>query len=313
MKEELISIIVPVYKVEKYLTKCVESIVNQTYKNLEIILVDDGSPDTCPKLCDELAKTDSRIKVIHKENGGLSDARNAGIDIATGEYLMFVDSDDYIDRTICEKLYYLLTENNADFSMCDAVRFFEDEEPHSLVQNVNIKTFEGKNVLNQLFYADSDYLVVAWGKLYKKNLFKEVRYPKGKLHEDVYVLHQILAQTDKFVYTNEQLYNYLQRSSSIMSSFTEKNYLHTYQAYLERYEFFKERKDKFSEQDNNTHMLGNLRNLYCRARADKFDIKNEILNTYKEIYKNTAKKSWKEVIFRRFFWIYLLLIKIKGN
>ena len=126
MEEELISIIVPVYKVEKYLDKCINSIVSQTYKNLEVILVDDGSPDSCGKMCDEWTKKDTRIKVIHKENGGLSDARNFGLDCAKGKYIQFVDSDDYIEKDMIEFLYKNLKENNADISICS--NYMVDEE-----------------------------------------------------------------------------------------------------------------------------------------------------------------------------------------
>ncbi|MBR1540013.1 MAG: glycosyltransferase [Clostridia bacterium] len=126
MEEELISIIVPVYKVEKYLDKCINSIVSQTYKNLEVILVDDGSPDSCGKMCDEWTQKDTRIKVIHKENGGLSDARNFGLDCAKGKYIQFVDSDDYIEKDMIEFLYKNLKENNADISICS--NYMVDEE-----------------------------------------------------------------------------------------------------------------------------------------------------------------------------------------
>ena len=123
-KEDLISIVIPVYKVEKYLEKCVESVINQTYKNLEILLVNDGSPDNCPKICDEYAQKDNRIKVIHKENGGLSDARNAGIDVATGKYITFIDSDDYISNDYVEYMYNLLKQNNTKKYWCFSKRGF---------------------------------------------------------------------------------------------------------------------------------------------------------------------------------------------
>lgn len=130
-KDPLISVIVPVYHVEKYLTKCVDSICSQTYDNLEIILVDDGGDDMCPSICDEYKKIDSRIKVIHKKNGGLSDARNAGLDIATGQYLYFVDSDDYIDDHTIEFLYASIVANGSDIAVCEYVRVSEDGEKYT--------------------------------------------------------------------------------------------------------------------------------------------------------------------------------------
>ena len=129
MKNLLVSVIVPIYNVEKYLRKCVDSILNQTYKNLEIILVDDGSPDNCGNICDEYALSDSRIRIIHKKNGGLSDARNAGLDIARGNYILFVDSDDYIDETMVEKLYEALEKEKAEMSLCSFVYVNDDGVP----------------------------------------------------------------------------------------------------------------------------------------------------------------------------------------
>ena len=147
MEKDLISVIIPVYKVEKFLDRCIESVVNQTYKNLEIILVDDGSPDKCGEMCDEWAKKDDRIEVIHKPNGGLSDARNIGIDKCKGDFIMFVDSDDYLDLEICSKLHKILKEFNADFSMCNAKKFYEND---NLIINENkvkdVKLFKDDNV-----------------------------------------------------------------------------------------------------------------------------------------------------------------------
>ena len=126
--DSLISVIVPIYNVEKYLQKCVDSIINQTYKNLEIILVDDGSPDNCPKMCDDYAEKDSRIKVVHKENGGLSDARNVGMEVATGEYVSFIDSDDYISLDFYETLLETIVDNDSDVVECGVVKFYENEK-----------------------------------------------------------------------------------------------------------------------------------------------------------------------------------------
>ncbi|MBQ7880524.1 MAG: glycosyltransferase [Clostridia bacterium] len=310
--DELISIIIPVYKVEKYLDKCVESVVNQTYKNLEIILVDDGGPDTCPQICENWAKKDARIKVIHKQNGGLSDARNAGIDIAQGQYLMFLDSDDYVDLTICEKLYQLLIEHNADFSMCDATRFNEGEDIKSYNDNVCVRKFVGTEVLNQLNRASSPYLVVAWGKLYKRDLFKSIRYPKGRLHEDEFVIHKILGNTNKFVYSNERLYFYLQRSGSIMATMSEKNHRDSLDALQDRYEYLN-KINKSSVLQNKLQYLGGLRWRYLHIDKKYKVLKQEALKKYNEIYKITEKKTLKDILFKYFRLIYIVLIKIKGN
>ena len=225
--QEKISIIVPVYKVEQYLNKCVKSIINQTYKNLEILLVDDGSPDSCPKMCDEWAKKDERIKVIHKQNGGLSDARNAAIDVATGKYIMFVDSDDYLDENICTILYDLIKKYNATFSMCDA-KDIQENKPEIIteasVEEIKETVFEGEEILPLMLKTNIKYFMTAWAKLYEKDLFKTLRYDVGKIHEDEFILHKLLINTKKIVHINKQMYFYLQRSGSITQTKAEKSY-----------------------------------------------------------------------------------------
>lgn len=218
MKDHLISVIVPIYNVENYLRKCVDSIINQTYKNLEIILVDDGSPDNCGKICNEYAQHDSRVKVIHKENGGLSDARNAGIDMAEGEYLAFVDSDDYIAEDMIEKLYKQLMKDNSDMSLCSFKYFDESgDEILSRMDDSPIKNeiITGEQAVNKLLENNPWYFVVACNKLYKKELFRGIRFPKGKIHEDEFVVHHLFYRCAKISCISEPLYHYLQRRNSI--------------------------------------------------------------------------------------------------
>lgn len=224
MRNELISVIVPIYNVEKYLHRCVDSILGQTYHNLEIILIDDGSPDNCSIICDEYAQKDYRIRVVHKTNGGLSDARNVGIEAATGEYLMFVDSDDFIAANMIEKLYHALLVNNADISICNFK--YVDENGASILFNPRFSNsklpiqdgvISGTDILKEkLFATKCWYWVVAWNKLYKKSIFSEIRYPVGKIHEDEFVIHAILMKCDKVACVSEMLYYYVQRSDSIM-------------------------------------------------------------------------------------------------
>lgn len=215
---EKVSIIVPVYKVEKYIYRCIESIMNQTYENLEILLVDDGSPDKCGEICDNYALVDKRIKVIHKKNGGLSDARNVAIDIAKGEYLTFVDSDDYITNDYVEYLMRILKENNADISGCCANRCYEGKEDNVNVKTENtVLTFNNVEALEDNFY-QKHILNNAWGKLYKKDLFIGVRYPIGKLYEDLGTTFKLIAKAEKIAWGMSEKYFYLQRSDSIMAS-----------------------------------------------------------------------------------------------
>ncbi|MBQ6773508.1 MAG: glycosyltransferase [Synergistaceae bacterium] len=215
--------IIPVYKVEKYLDKCVMSVVNQTYKNLEIILVDDGSPDNCPKMCDLWAEKDSRIRVIHKENGGLSSARNAGLDAMRGEFVGFVDSDDYISPEMYGRLYDLIKSYDADLSICGHIKV--DEAGNNLFNNNDsqplIKVYSCEEVLsafiNYEFSWLSGYFGVSVNKLYCRKIFDSIRFPEGFLHEDDLTVHYILGACKRAVVTNEIFYFYLQREGSIMS------------------------------------------------------------------------------------------------
>ena len=217
----LISVIVPIYKVEDYLRKCVDSILNQTYKNLEIVLVDDGSPDHCGEICDEYAQMDSRITVIHKQNGGLSDARNAGIDVAHGEYIMFVDSDDYIANNMLEKLFFAIQTQDADMSLCNFLKV--DDNGNTLNKKkstVSIKNvvLTGLEAVQRLILNDGYHYTIAWCKLYKAELFQEVRFPKGKYNEDEFVSHVLYAKCSRVACVEEALYYYVQRKDSIMGS-----------------------------------------------------------------------------------------------
>lgn len=177
--KELISVIIPVYNVEKYLNKSIESVIKQTYKELEIILVDDGSTDSSGKICDEFAQKDDRIKVIHKKNGGLSDARNAGISEAKGKYLGFIDSDDYIDKNFYEILYNVLKKYNSDISICKHRETYTDYEENTSKLEIKEQVFNTEQALKELllFGEVNNY---AWNKLYKKELFNEINYPVGK-------------------------------------------------------------------------------------------------------------------------------------
>ncbi len=216
---ELVSLIIPVYKVEKYLNKCVESVVNQTYKNLEIILVDDGSPDNCPNMCEAWAKKDSRIKVIHRKNGGLSAARNSGIEVAKGEYFCFVDSDDYVAKDYVKSLYESLKSNNADMAICEVTEVNEkynvidDKKTRERLTNC-VKT--GLELLDLILPAKTYAYVVAWNKLYKRELFNNLRYAEGKIHEDEFIIHRLFARCNRVAIIDKPLYYYLKRGDSII-------------------------------------------------------------------------------------------------
>ena len=218
--DKLISVIVPIYNVENYLVRCIESIINQTYSNLEIILVDDGSPDKCSIICDEYAKKDSRIKVIHKKNGGLSDARNAGLDIATGEYIGFVDSDDYIDKNMYKEMINELIEKNADIVSCAINNIYSDRTE---IINIDEEIYDAELALKNLILGKNINQTV-WNKLYKKEVIGNILFEKGKINEDEFWTYRILANSKKIITLNKPLYSYLHRASSIMGQgYSEKN------------------------------------------------------------------------------------------
>lgn len=208
---DLISVIVPVYNVEPYLRKCVDSILNQTYRNLEIILVDDGSPDNCGAICDEYAAKDTRIKVIHKINGGLSDARNAGLDIMTGAYIAFVDSDDWIEPSMYEKLLDLLLVYDADMAFGGVSDDLEKDEAVTSVKQSNYgKTpFSESNLAAMQRYFHGSW--AAWDKLYKAELFDGIRFPVGEINEDEAIVLHLLDRCKTVCYTNEIFYHYMRR------------------------------------------------------------------------------------------------------
>lgn len=220
---ERISVIVPIYKVEKYLRKCVDSIIGQTHKNLEIILVDDGSPDNCGAICDAYAAKDSRIKVIHKQNGGLSDARNAGLDIMTGAYVGFVDSDDWIEPEMYEKLLKNMKYFQADISFGGVS---DDLEKDGVVTTVKVSDYGSEPFSESSTDAMKRYFLgswAAWDKLYKASLFDNIRYPKGEINEDEAIVLHLLDQCRKVCYTNVVLYHYMKRENSgsiTMASFS---------------------------------------------------------------------------------------------
>ena len=219
MDEVLISVVVPIYNVEHYLKKCVDSICHQTYRNLEIILVDDGSTDCSGSLCDEFATSDSRIRVIHKSNGGLSDARNAGMELASGEWWMFVDSDDYIAPDTAETLLLAAVENHCEIAVCNMMRIYEDgkqepfycpvTEPTIWAGEQRFETLRQPSVCNKLFRAD---------------LFKELRFPKRKFYEDTFVYHVLAHRANRIALTGLSGYYYLSRRESILgqSQFTDR-------------------------------------------------------------------------------------------
>ena len=226
----LISVIIPIYKVEQYLRKCVDSVLLQTYANLEIILVDDGSPDNCGKICDEYAEKDSRIKVIHKTNGGLSSARNSGLDIAKGDYIGFIDSDDWIEPDMYEHLLNDLLHSGSNIAMCD---FFVHRRKKTILRIPGDKKIMDANEIVKLSFSYQMFYNAF--KLYHKRIFAELRYPEDILKgEDFFVFFSIIDKAQNMSFVRLPLYHYIVREGSITNSnFSESNYISFVKIYKE--------------------------------------------------------------------------------
>lgn len=249
-----ISVIVPVYKVEQYIHRCIDSILNQTFADFELILVDDGSPDNCGKICDEYARKDCRIHVIHKKNGGLSDARNAGIEWtfsnSDSEWIVFIDSDDWIHPVMLEKLYEANISNKTAISSCGFERT-TGEEPEIDINE--IKTYISTP---EKFYLESNVnATIACAKLYKKDCFASIRYPVGKLHEDEFTTYKILFEYDAISIVDAPLYMYFQNENGIMLSQWNPKRLDAIDAYKEQLQFFKNKKLSVIENNQATALL----------------------------------------------------------
>ena len=221
MKNPLVSVVVPVYNVERYLKQCLESIVKQTYKNLEIILVDDGSTDQSGKLCDKWRRKDERVKVYHKENGGLSDARNYGIERASGEYIMFVDSDDTLELNAVELLQNVIVRDNVRMSIA-AYNLVLGKRLVNKGDGFKDKILSQKEALARLLQ-EKGYAVSAWAKMYATELFSDIRFPRGKIFEDNGTTYKIILKCDKIGYSNHAVYNYYKRKGTLTTmSFSKK-------------------------------------------------------------------------------------------
>ena len=240
MEQQKISVIVPVYKVEPFLDRCVQSIVGQTYRNLEVILVDDGSPDNCPAICDAWTEKDSRIKVIHKKNGGLSDARNAGMAIATGELMGFVDSDDWIVPDMYQHLHDLLDADGSDIAACGVEMVWEDGTPSRILTKSGCCVLDQEEAMRAII-EESWLKQPVWYKLYKTALIRDIPFPVGKYHEDVFWSYQAVGRAQRVSVSDHIGYYYLQRGGSIMGERYSLKRLDAVEAKVQRCAYMQER------------------------------------------------------------------------
>lgn len=289
-KEDLITIVIPIYKVEKYLKKCINSVLNQTYQNLEIILVNDGSPDNCPQICEQYAEKDNRIKVLHKENGGLSDARNAGIDIAKGKYITFIDSDDYVTNDYVEYMYKLIKKYNTKMSTCEAQRVNTEKEASITEYTENIEVLTKKELFYKILFAQKSD-VSACFKLYETELFSDIRYPKGVVYEDTATTYKLIEKCDKIATGNKKCYFYCTRPNSIskIKGFN-KNELDYIKNTEEMLRYLKNEYPDLKQAINRYDLYANFRILRLLLFTNPRDKKME-----KEIFKKIKEKR-KEVL-----------------
>ena len=300
MREMFVSIIVPVYNVEQYLKECIESILAQTWKNFEVILVDDGSTDSSGKICDEYSQKKEFISVIHKKNGGLSSARNAGIDVAQGDYLAFIDSDDVVHPRYLSELVAIVKREKADLAACNFCVGSLCRWKNSSEVKYDIRCNE--DVLKKM--NDNDVVVtVAWNKLYHSKFFREygLRYPVGKIHEDMFLTPQILYYTKKMVITNEQLYFYRQRENSIMNSSFSIKQLDALDAIEFRIELFQHWNKQYLQASEYESYIRKSNELYKKMKEEETDLYIEAQEKIKTKMKDFRNKK---SIFNMLSWKY---------
>ncbi|SFC85816.1 glycosyltransferase family 2 protein [Clostridium uliginosum] len=299
----LISIIMPIYKAETYLIKSINSILNQTLKNFELILIDDGSPDNSGKMCDEFAKKDNRIKVIRKENGGASTARNAGLDIAKGQYIAFVDSDDWIEPNMYESLFNLAENSNADIAQCNYLKA-EDENVKIINQENEIITyFDNIESLHNLYNDMYVSTVVLWNKIYKKFLFDKIRFPLIKIFEDEAIMYKLLFSSNKLIFTNKKLYYYRNTPDSIMNAKFDKKRLCVLDVFDEKVDFMSKLNNESLYAKTLKWYLWSIIDLYfgcIKNFPDDYETISLIKNKATKVYSQYIKSSKHE-----FKWIVL--------
>lgn len=287
-----ISVVVPVYNIEEYLPRCIESILNQSFDDFRLILVNDGSTDRSGEICDEYKEKDFRIKVIHQENMGLSMARNVGLDSSKEEYITFIDSDDYVHKDMLKILYRTLRKYKCDISVGQFKLSYDDERIEDEELDSESITKDNRQAVDMIVGESNANMIVAWGKLYKKSLFDNIRYPQGKYHEDEFVTYKLLYNSKRVVINTEQLYYYTQRSQSITGQRYSLKRLEKLEALKEAIDFFKERDEKELETRARARYLMNIQIAYYRVRyemKDQQDTLRELKSEYDLEYKNVFK------------------------
>lgn len=273
---KLLSVIVPVYNVEAYLPKCIDSILQQTYADLEVFLVDDGSTDSCGRICDDYAQKDSRIKVIHKKNGGQGSARNYALDIAQGDYITFVDSDDFIDPDMYSVMIEALERTDSDMSLCGFVTLSSLRLANSVIP-AQETVFEGPESILRTYITTPHIGSAVWNKVYRRHLFDEIRFPEGVAREDVYILHHVYDKCRRAVHTAQHFYNYIVRDGS-----SEHQVFHP--KFLISLQIADNRRDLIREKYPNLLPFAEKAHYGSRISAINKIVRSHAVKEYREIY-----------------------------
>lgn len=296
---DLITVIVPAYMTEQYLDRCIASICQQTYANLEIILIDDGSSDCSPEICNKWGEMDRRIKVIHQKNQGVSAARNVGVKESHGNYIMMVDSDDYLYAGMIETMYITQKKYEVDLVICDFIKGNSENFEFPNIMDSQVELISAETALRRIYESDEKALqyVAPWAKLYKKELFEEISYPEGKIFEDIYITHKILYKCKKIAVISRKMLYYFQHSESIMNREFHVGKLDYLEALKERIYFFHNHEMRELETIAYDEYLHSLIWEYSRTR-DLLNNKaamREIVERYREIYvKGYSSKRYRD-------------------
>lgn len=269
---KLISIITPVYNSEKYLKRCVDSILNQTYSNFELILVDDGSADKSPQICDEYARKDSRIVVIHQKNQGQAVARNKALDICKGDYISFIDSDDYVNPQMLEILLNIIKASDSDVAVCGYIQGEEDSHNwKTKSSSLETRTYKGKDFVRKCILENNHRCWLLWDKLYKREVFAKIRLPEGRIYEDSATMYRLLYNTDKVINCNSVLYYYFENCDSTVNKQFSLKRLDILIFIQEMIEFFTENDEKELLDWANRYYLFTIADLYIKANKSNLD------------------------------------------
>lgn len=289
--DTLISIIVPIYKVEEYLDRCVESLVNQTYSNIEILLIDDGSPDKCPQMCDEWALRDSRIKVFHKTNGGLSDARNYGLDRSSGDYISFVDSDDWVAADFIEVLVNNIEKEKADISIIGFTMIWENGKTRRFSEDNQYYIFNKDEAIRELFIQEKFYCM-ACQKLYKAKVFRSIRFPVGKLYEDVAISLPTFQMCDKVVVCGQSKYFYFQRNTSISGSKFSNGKLYFLECCKDMVQYSDSLGGKYDKEVHSFYLKALMMLLFQIYDSKVTSERAKLIDDFAQIIRNEQKYIW---------------------